>query len=117
MNKNEAIKQDKPDSVSIPVDAIVKNTETDLIEFSKKFMTYKMTPLQETFIEILMAQKGKVVLSNYRRSYSTKNELTNYTLGKMKTNQTFALASPDGIRVFKMIDFKSATLNYVTKTK
>ena len=105
------MKTKKQDGESRPLDAIVKNAETDLVEFAKEFMMFKMTPLQESFIKILMAQKGEIVLPNYKHSYNKKDELTNYALGKMKVNQTFALASPDGIRLFKMIDFKPATLS------
>ena len=87
----------------------------DIFEFTKKFTTFKPSPYHEAFYKTLEEdiERGRNISyinsSNYPRWYKDLR-LTEFLyshLTKMIEGQTFALASVEGIQVFKMIEFQS----------
>ena len=79
-----------------------------LIEFSKQFLSFKPTPLQEKLMEYLIEDNKHIVLNGGRSWYKKqiKDEFTCGALLKMKEKERFALASPDGARIFEMVEFR-----------
>jgi|LGOV01.1.fsa_nt_gb hypothetical protein len=88
----------------------------DILEFTKKFTTFKPSLYHETFLKMIEEniERGKSTIFMDNRRYNRwykdlrLNEFTYTHITKMTKNQTFALASPEGIRIFKMVEFKAA---------
>ena len=85
----------------------------DMLEFVKKFTAFKPSPYQEAFIKLIEGEveKGEdvqLIHSNYNRWYKNLglNEFACSRLMNMTKGQTFALVSPGGVRVFKMVEFR-----------
>lgn len=85
----------------------------DLSEFAKKFTVFKPTPYHEALFKVIEdsveEDKGNLsVYSNSRRWYKDLklNEFIYSHLIKMAEGQTFAVASLEGIHIFKKIEFR-----------
>jgi len=75
----------------------------DLLKFIKKFTVFKPSPYHEAFFK--MTEET----FKYNRWYKHFhfNEFQYLQLTKMTEGQTFALASLEGIHIFKKIKFES----------
>ena len=96
----------------------------DLLEFAKKYTTFKPPLYHEAFFKVLeeALKKGESIscvdTHNYNRWYKDLrfNEFQYVYLTRMTEGQTFALASPGGIHIFKMIKFESYNEEITTNT-
>ena len=87
----------------------------DLLEFAKKYTTFKPSLYHEAFFKVLeeALKKGESIscadTHNYNRWYKDLrfNEFQYAYLTRMTEGQTFALASMKGLHIFKMIKFES----------
>ena len=77
----------------------------NLLEFIKKFTTYKPPPYHEAFFEAM----EKAGVEDSRRWYKDLclSELLYSNIIKLKENQTFAVATPKGIHILKKTKFQS----------
>ena len=86
-----------------------------LLEFIKKFTTFKPPPYHEAFFEavekVIKEDKNTplVDIGNCSRWYKDLrlNELLYSNLIKLNEGQTFAVASLEGIHIFKKTKFQS----------
>ena len=77
----------------------------DLLKFVKKFTTFKPPPYHEAFLEAI----EKAGVKDSRRWYKDLclNEFLYSNLIKLDEGQTFAVASLEGIHIFKKTKFQS----------
>jgi hypothetical protein len=97
----------------------------DILEFAKKFTVFKPSPYHEAFFKMVeeALEKGESIscidTNKYNRWYKDLhfNEFQYSQLIKMTEGQTFALASLEGIHIFKMIKFESYQKEEAKKQK
>ncbi|MHB8362722.1 MAG: hypothetical protein ACYDBX_03830 [Patescibacteria group bacterium] len=97
------------------------NTKTDIKDFINKFCenvggVYKISFFHEKMIELLMESRDDKLTVGFSRNIYKEviaKEIMQSHLINMKKNETFAIATPEGVHIFKKTDTKK----YINKHK